>query len=287
MVGAGYGGGKWGVLGFLGGDDWGMVELDPLIRAFYAERYVEDDRLARSGHGQLEFLRTQELVRRYLPGPGATVLDVGGATGVHARWLAADGYDVTVVDPVEEHVAKAAELGTFAAMVGDARKLEQQDDSVDVTLLLGPLYHLVEQADRAQALAEARRVTRPGGLVVAAGISRYAGLLEYGTKGMLTDETLQVYTGALMTGRNYDEPNGFTNAYFHHADELRAEFDQAGLFDIDVLAVEGPAAATLEHSYPEDVPRLLPSALLLARMLEKDPRVMSTSFHFLAIGHVR
>lgn len=261
-----------------------MVELDPLIRAFYAERYAEDERLVRSGHGQLEFLRTQELVRRYLPGPGATVLDVGGATGVHARWLAADGYAVTLVDPVAEHVAKALEIGTFEAVVGDARKLEQADDSVDVTLMFGPLYHLVEAADRAQALAEARRVTRPGGLVVAAGISRYAGLLEYGTKGMLTEDNLSVYADALATGRNYDEPNGFTNAYFHHADELRAEFHQAGLGDIEVLGVEGPAAATLEHTPPADVPRLLPSAILLARLLENDTNVMSASFHFLAFG---
>lgn len=261
-----------------------MVELDPLIRAFYAERYVEDDRLARSGHGQLEFLRTQELVRRYLPGPGATVLDVGGATGVHAQWLAADGYAVTLVDPVEEHVAKAAQGGTFTAMVGDARKLTQDDDSVDVTLLLGPLYHLVEAADRAQALSEARRVTRPGGLVVAAGISRYAGLLEYGTKGMLTADNLPLFAATNATGRNYDEPDGFTNAYFHHADELRAEFDQAGFGQVEVLGVEGPAAATLEHAPPADVPRLLPSAILLARLLENDPRVMSASFHFLAVG---
>lgn len=261
-----------------------MVELDPLIRAFYAERYVEDDRLARSGHGQLEFLRTQELVRRYLPGPGATVLDVGGATGVHARWLAADGYAVTLVDPVAEHVAKALEIGTFNAMVGDARKLEQADDSVDVTLMFGPLYHLVEAADRAQALAEARRVTRANGLVVAAGISRYAGLLEYGTKGMLTEDNHSEFAVALRTGRNYDDPEGFTNAYFHHADELRAEFDQAGFHDVEVLGVEGPAAATLEHTPPADVPRLLPSAIRLARLLENDARVMSASFHFLAVG---
>ena len=83
-----------------------MVELDPLIRAFYRDRYVEADRLARSGHGRLEFLRTQELLRRWLP-PASVVLDVGGATGAHARWLASDGHHVTLVDPVVEHVQQA------------------------------------------------------------------------------------------------------------------------------------------------------------------------------------
>jgi hypothetical protein len=101
---------------------------------------------------------------------------------------------------------------------------------------------------------------------------------------MLTDDNLPEYADALATGRNHDDPNGFTNAYLHHADELRAEYEQAGFADIEVLGVEGPAAATLEHASPEDVPRLLPSALVLARLLENDQRVMSASFHFLAFG---
>ena len=263
-----------------------MAELDPLIRAFYRDRYVEDVRLTRSGHGRLEFLRTQELLRRYLPVPSATILDVGGATGVHARWLAEDGYAVTLVDPVAEHVAQAAAIGTFAAVVGDARKLEQADESVDVTMMLGPLYHLVDAGDRAQALAEAVRVTRAGGLVVAAGISRYAGMLEYGSNARLTEENQQLFSDALATGRNYDDPEGFTNAYFHHADELRSEFEHAGLREVAVLAVEGPAVSRLVDAQPDEVERLLPSALRLARLLETDPLMMSASAHFLAFGRV-
>ncbi|TDU88793.1 ubiquinone/menaquinone biosynthesis C-methylase UbiE [Kribbella voronezhensis] len=263
-----------------------MVELDPLIRGFYRDRYREDDRLARSGHGQLEFVRTQELLRRFLPVPPATVLDVGGATGVHAKWLAADGYSVHLVDPVVEHVEKAAAVGGFGASVGDARRLSQATDSVDVTLLLGPLYHLVELDDRVQALREASRVTRPGGLVVAAGISRYAGLLEYGCNGGLTEENLQLFTAAFATGRNHDDPEGFTNAHFHQVDELRGEFEAAGLRDVEVLGVEGPAAPVLHNAAPEDVARLLPSAVRLARLLESDPRVISAGFHFLAFGRV-
>lgn len=263
-----------------------MAELDPLIRAFYRDRYVEDDRLRRSGHGRLEFLRTQELLRLHLPVPSATVLDVGGATGVHARWLAADGYAVTLVDPVAEHVAQAAAVGTFAAVVGDARKLEQVDDSVDVTMLLGPLYHLVDAEDRARALAEAVRVTRVGGLVVAAGISRYAGLLEYGSNGRLAEGNQQLFADALASGRNYDDPEGFTNAYFHHADELRSEFDRAGLREVVVLGVEGPAVSRLVDAAPDEVDRLLPSALRLARLVETDPLMMSSSQHFLAFGRV-
>src|SRR5665213_1336718 len=102
----------------------------------------EGTRLTRSPHGRLEFVRTQELLRRVLPAPAARVLDVGGATGIHAIWLAEDGYDVELVDPVDHHVAAAREIGTFRAREGDARSLIEADDSVDAVLLLGPLYHL-------------------------------------------------------------------------------------------------------------------------------------------------
>ncbi|WP_329005775.1 methyltransferase domain-containing protein [Kribbella sp. NBC_00709] len=259
-----------------------MVDLDPLILTFYRDRYVEDDRLIRSGHGRLEFLRTQELLRRWLP-PASAVLDVGGATGIHARWLAADGHQVTLVDPVGEHVDQAASVGTFHAEVGDARQLQQADASVDVTLLLGPLYHLVEAADRAQALSEARRVTRPGGLVIAAGISRYAGLLEAGSNGFLTPENLPVFTEAFASGCT-DGKAGFTVAYFHHAEELATELTTAGLTDVEVLAVEGPATNVLQNTPPDAAEALLPSAVLLARQVESDPNLRAASPHFLARG---
>jgi SAM-dependent methyltransferase len=260
------------------------MTLDPTIRSFYRDRYVEDDRLARSGHGQLEFLRTQELIRRHLPKPPARILDVGGATGVHARWLAADGHEVELVDPLEEHVARAAQVGDFTASVGDARDLAQPDDSVDVTLLLGPLYHLVDPADRLRALREAHRVTRPGGLVVAVGISRYAGLLEWGNNGRLTEADVPTFTDLLSTGLHHDDPNGFTTAYFHSVGELTAEFAMAGLTAVIEFGVEGPAAHTLENAGPDDIPRLMPAATTLARLVERDPAMIAASLHYLAVG---
>lgn len=71
----------------------GVPELDPAVLAFYCDRYDEDQRLVSSPHGRLEFLRMQQLLRRYLPPPPAAILDVGGGTGIHARWLAQEGYE--------------------------------------------------------------------------------------------------------------------------------------------------------------------------------------------------
>src|SRR5262245_11332864 len=137
--------------------------FDPGIAAFYAQT-PEENRLL-SGDGLLELLRTRELIERHAPAPPAVALDVGGAAGVYALWLAERGYTVHLVDASPRLVAEAQRRGAgklASCQVGDARKLELADQSVDVMLMLGPLYHLTEAADRARALAEARRVLRPG-----------------------------------------------------------------------------------------------------------------------------
>src|SRR5439155_980541 len=124
-------------------------------------------------------LRTQEVLRRHLGEPPLEILDVGGASGVHARWLAADGHRVHVLDSVPKHVEQAAAIGAgVTAELGDARSLAAEDATYDVVLLFGPLYHLTEADHRRRALEEARRVVRPGGLVCCAAISRFASLFD-------------------------------------------------------------------------------------------------------------
>jgi 2-polyprenyl-3-methyl-5-hydroxy-6-metoxy-1,4-benzoquinol methylase len=182
------------------------------LRRFYAEEYVEDVRLTRSPHGRLEFVRTVELLRRVLPAPPARVFDVGGGTGIHARWLAEAGYEVTLVDLMEEHVEQAAAIEGVDASVGDARALAAPDDSFDVVLLLGPLYHLVEADDRGLALREAARVARPGAVVAAAAIGRYAGLLDFGAHAGLDERTEPIVREILETG-HHDPRLGFTSAH--------------------------------------------------------------------------
>jgi SAM-dependent methyltransferase len=208
----------------------------------YSDDRFEDTRLRRSPHGRLEFMRTQELIRRWLPAAKARILDIGGGTGVHAEWLAADGHAVHVIDVVQ---AAAARNGVSAEL-GDARNLSHPDESIDVALLLGPLYHLVDEGERALALAEASRV-RSGGLPIAAGISRYLSLLEVGSDGRLTEEIEATVAAVISTGR-YDGHVGFVDACFHTADGLRAELIHAGLRDVSVLGVEGPAWPALDRA---------------------------------------
>ena len=264
----------------------GSGDLDPNIRQFYQERYREDGRLTRSAHGQLEFLRVQELVRRFLPKPPARVLDVGGATGIHAKWLADDGYVIHMIDPVPNHVNAAAQHGGYSVALGDARALDEPDDSADAVLLFGPLYHLVDHADRLLALRESVRVVRPGGQVMAAAISRHAPVIEFGATAGIASKDLETWRQILATGHHDNEPDGFTAAHFHTAEELTDELRDAGLSDVTVLGIEGPTTPALDAAPLEQLSQLLPSAVLCARLLESEPQVIGASPHLLALGNV-
>jgi SAM-dependent methyltransferase len=155
-----------------------MAIDDSILRHY--EVIDERGRLSGRASGELEYARTRAIMSRFLPPVPARILDVGGAAGRYASPLAAEGYEVTLIDPVPHHVAQATatsqvESASFEALEGDARALPRPDGSVDAVLLLGPLYHL-DREGRAQALAEAHRVLRPGGVLVAAAITRFASL---------------------------------------------------------------------------------------------------------------
>ena len=143
----------------------------------------EEQRLTAS-LGRLERIRTLEILERFLPAAPSRVLDVGGGTGVYALPLAAAGYLVDLVDPVTVHVARAQALSLEApaqlrsATCGDARHLEFADGTFDAVVMLGPMYHLVDADARLHALTEARRVMTPGGVLIAAYISRFASMCD-------------------------------------------------------------------------------------------------------------
>jgi SAM-dependent methyltransferase len=243
---------------------------------------LERDRL--STWARLEYVRTLELLDRFLPAPPARVLDVGGGPGAYAIALTERGYDVALVDAVELHVEQARAAGVGDATVGDARALASGDESADAVLLLGPLYHLTEAGDRARALSEVRRVLRPGGVVAAAAISRFASAIDGIGRGMLDDAEFAAMvdrdldTGVHVNPDPAGRPEWFTTAYFHEPDELRAELTAAGFDDVDVLAVEGIASA-VPRADPHDE-RLL----ALLRRLEREPALLGATAHLLAVG---
>jgi len=265
----------------------GVSPLDPALRAYY-ERGREIERL-RGGFpsGPLELARTRELIERYLPPRSLDVLDVGGGPGVHAAWLRELGHRVHLVDPIELHLEQARSVAPGVSVeLGDARQLAQGDATVDVVLLLGPLYHLPDAGDRAQAIAEAHRVLRPGGLLFAAGIGRFAALLDMLVRLDCLHEPHRrdaVFAG-LHDGAFHDPGAGFTCAYFHRPEELRQELGHAGFEPVELFNVEGPGYLVTNFEERWADPQRRDVLLAAARAVERDRDLLGSASHLLAVA---
>lgn len=266
--------------------------LDPAVARYYHE-YAEEDRL-QQGPFILEELRTREVIQRHARRPPATVLDVGGAAGAYALWLADAGYTVHLVDPVPRLVAEAERRSAgqsrplASSRVGDARDLPFPDQSADIVLLLGPLYHLIEAADRARALGEARRVLQPGGQLFAAAISRWASALDGLSRDALQDPQFAAIVERDLREGQHRNPTGrpeyFTTAYFHRPDELQAEVSASGLKVDGVYGLEGPGWILSDVTERLADPRRRADLLRVARLLESEPTMLGVSAHLLAVA---
>ena len=177
--------------------------------------------------------------------------------------------------------------------LGDARRLEVPDSSAAAVLLLGPLYHLVERAERIAALAEARRVLQPDGLVLASAISRF-GPAMHGLSAHLLDDPVfeSIVRRDLADGQHRSRgPDGtlgrrpyFTTAYLHRPEELAQEVRAAGLEHVATLAIEGPAWLLQDLDSQWQDPRRRQTLLWIIRALEAEPSLLGATSHLLGIG---
>ena len=253
----------------------------------------EIDRLDRP-RGRLEWERTQELALRYLPPPPAVVADIGGGPGRYALWLAGLGYRVEHRDLMAEHVQQLTKAldGPAQTLVAtaqaDARDLaDLPDASVDAVLLLGPLYHLRRRPDRLQALAEAARIAKPGGVVLAAAISRWSARLDAYIGQKLYEafpETAASLPSIERTGWIPRlMPGGFT-AYAHRPRQLWAEVRSAGLIPEVLVGVEGVGYLLADLEERLESPTHRQMLLDSARALEAVPELLGVSPHLLVVA---
>lgn len=174
-----------------------MSKRIEIVNMFY-NKIDEDDRLGRSRHGQLEYVTTMNYIKNYAK-EGAKLLEIGAGTGRYSIALAKEGYEVTSVELVEKNLEvlkKNSEgLANLQSFQGDALDLSRfADNTFDITLLFGPLYHLYEPKDVQKSIDEAIRVTKPDGVILAAFLSVYAIMFDNYLNGTLLDGIEENFT---------------------------------------------------------------------------------------------
>ena len=153
------------------------------VEEFYNAR-DEDGRLT-SKHGSVEYLTTMKYIRESIAGvDDPAILEVGAGTGRYSVTLAKEGYRVTAVELVAHNLdilkSKLDGSERITPVLGNALDLSfLADGAFDLTMLLGPMYHLYTEADKLQALREAVRVTKPGGRILVAYCMNEATVIQY------------------------------------------------------------------------------------------------------------
>jgi len=259
------------------------------IQSFYQNDYAENIRLERRS---LEFIRSKEIISRYLTEKPMEIADIGGAAGVYSYWLTSLGHKAHLLDFTPLHIEQAKEYGEknnvelASYHCGDACNLPYSDNSFDMVLLMGPLYHLQERNDRLRCISEAKRVLKPGGVLMCALISRYAAILDGFKEPLLSsgdENKFEIINKVLETGVfSPGDMALFTSAYFHKPSDIQKELKESGFEQVELIAIEGFARAvnTEEILKNENHRELL---LEYIRKTESRPEIMGMSDHFFAI----
>ncbi len=237
-----------------------------------------------------EKARTLDILGRFLPRPPAVILDIGGAAGAYAFPLAEMGYVVNLFDPVPLHIEQAKQRAAMLThgprniQLGDARAIPYEDGAADAVLFFGPLYHLTGREDRLKAIREAHRVLRAGGVLLAVAISRFASALDGIGRGLIRDPRfVSIVDEDLKTGQHRNDTENleyFTTAFFHHADELKAELKEGGFSSVQLCAIEGPIWNVQEPDTAEQREQLMATV----RAIESEPALIGASAHMMGIA---
>jgi SAM-dependent methyltransferase len=227
-----------------------------IVKAHYdADPQKEWERLA---GGKFEFRIATHYLEKYI-NPGDSVLDIGGGPGRYSIWLAHNGCDVTLFDLSEQNVEfarkKAVEYNVnFKSMAGDARYISANpklNKKYDHVLLMGPLYHLSDEADRMSAVKGAISLLKKGGKLFASFISQTGGMVftlrEF--PELVTLPIQKPFIDALIEGKSIGG-DGFTRAYFAYPDSILPFMEQFPLTKLHFLAQEGISSPFLHKIMP-------------------------------------
>lgn len=261
------------------------------IEQYYDENpEFEWNRLERH---RLEFAITMRALEEYLPAPPAKILDVGGGPGRYAIALTQKGYLVTLVDLSYSNLGlagrRADEAGVTLNQVIHANALDLSlvnTSDYDAVLLFGPLYHLLKLEDRRQAVRETCSKLKPGGLLFAVFLGRYA-FLRWAAKDdpewiLRRQGDHQRVLDSGQYERPPDEP-GFIDAYLEHPSEIEPFMASCGLQSLDLIGCEG-AVSMIEDKINALTGELWDAWVSVNYRLSKDPSIHGAAEHLLYVG---
>jgi S-adenosylmethionine-dependent methyltransferase len=254
------------------------------IEHWYDTEYDEWQRLERH---KIEFDITKRYLDEFIIGENLQIFDIGGGPGRYSIYLAEKGHKVTLLDLSKQNIEvakrKAFERGIILEdyIHGNALELGQSEQKYDVVLLMGPLYHLLKEAERKKAVEEALRLLKPNGMIIASFISNYAPIQD-NLSQLFPMESFEGLLAYLKNGENKDK-KGFTKAFFIDSNEARDLMKSFGLKEIIFAGIENILGCKEKeiNLLEENEYRMW---LEIGYYLSKDENVIGTSQHFLYIG---
>ena len=263
------------------------MENNENVKLFYSTDFNEDER---AGRETLEYARSKEIISRYLCEGLMDIADICGATGAYAFWLAEMGHRVHLLDLAEKHIEiarqKSAKNGIklISYSCADARCLPYENESMDMVLLMGALYHFRSKEARIKCLSEAFRVLRKGGTLICTVMNRYNYLISSMKYGHLERLGIEPIKQALSTG--VFDNTSYTRlplSYGHTPQEIVGEMTEAGFGEIRQVAVEGLANAMSNNTLPankEEAAQLMQGIALV----ESVPELIGVSRNIISVG---
>ncbi len=269
-----------------------MTNFDK-IKKYYKE-FNEDKRLIKDNSGRLEYEMTMEYLKEFLPNT-ATVLDLGGATGIYTFPLAKDGYKMYLADlspdlilQAKEKVININEKNIISCDVVNAIDLSiYNNEKFDVVLLFGPLYHLLEEEERRKCVKEVNRVLKKNGLVFASFIPYLSGSIAIIDRYFRHPEQVNVenLNGVFETGKfNNIDINGFQEGYYPTSEQVEQLFKQGNFEKLLICSLRGCGYEKEDKIYDIQDEKMYNEVIKLIKKTARIKEIIETCGHAIYIG---